>query len=138
MAFLVLSFVHVFIFICSIVSGFSKKWKNVLFASASGIFTGMMVVALKILVMGFGYDIAKYFSSVFLYLYILYAGLSFISLQLAFKNGTALISGQLQYSFTIVYPSIASILVFAHQLSLIQILSLALIVLSVIMILKRD
>ena len=53
MAFLVLSFVPVFIFIFFIVRGFSNKWKNVLFASASGIFTGMMVVVLNIFVSGF-------------------------------------------------------------------------------------
>lgn len=136
--FCVLSLLPVFIFISSVLSRIGKKWRNFLFASTSGVFAGMMIVALKILVINFGYDAGKYFSSVFLYMYMLFAILSFISLQLAFKNGTALISGQLQYSFAIVYPSIASILVFANHLNLVQILSLILIIFSVIMILKRD
>ena len=114
-----------------------KKIKSVVFAIASGVSAGIMVVSLKFLVGFFGYRVGGYFGSVYLYLYISAALLSFISLQFALKNGSMILIGQLQYSANILYPVLGSALLLKNRISFITLFAILLIVFSVIKILKK-
>lgn len=120
-----------------IVSGLSPKKKTVVFASVSGISAGLMVVTLRLLVLAYGYDVALYFNSPYLYAYIGFALLSFIALQAACKNGPMMVTGPVQYSTTIIYPLPAAFLVFDRGIHPVQFLAIGLIVYSVISILKK-
>jgi drug/metabolite transporter (DMT)-like permease len=113
------------------------KGKTWLFAAVSGTCAGLMVITLRRLVVHFGYEIPAYLGSVYLYLYLGSALLSFIGLQLALKNGPMIVAGPVQYSTTIIYPLFAALLVFQHSIHPLQILAVALIIFGVIHILKK-
>lgn len=115
----------------------SRKVKTVIFASVSGMSAGLMVVSLRLLVMKFGYKVSLYFDSIYLYLYIVFALLSFIALQLALKNGSMIAVGPVQYSANIIYPACSTLLVFQQTLHPVQVLAIAAIIYSVINILKK-
>lgn len=116
---------------------FSQKVKTWVFASVSGMCAGLMVITLRLLVVNFGYEVSSYLGSIYLYLYLGSALLSFIGLQLALKSGPMIAVGPVQYSTTIIYPVFAAFLVFQQSIHWVQILAIALIVYSVINILKR-
>lgn len=133
------------IFVCAIPAalffpGFIKRLsgnaKTVIFAAVSGFSAALMVVCLRLLVLKYQYKVALYFDSPYLYLYIVFALLSFFALQLAIKNGPMMIIGPVQYSTTIIYPLLAALLVFSRLINIIQSLAIGLIVYSVIHILK--
>jgi multidrug transporter EmrE-like cation transporter len=132
-----LSSIPVIVFIPGFIKKLSGKVKTVLFASVSGISAGLMVVCLRLLVLKYQYRVALYFHSPYLYLYIGFALLSFIALQVAIKNGSMMIIGPVQYSTTIIYPVLAAFFVFNRLINLLQFLSIGLIVYSVIHILKK-
>lgn len=134
---IVLGSLPVILFILGFGSWLSAKMKTVLFASVSGISAALMVVFLKLLVLKYRYQIVLYFDSPYLYLYIGYALLSFIALQMAIKNGAMMIIGPVQYSATILYPLAAAFLIFHRSIGLIQFLALGVIVYSVVAILKK-
>jgi drug/metabolite transporter (DMT)-like permease len=115
----------------------SKKVKTWVFASVSGMCAGLMVITLRLLVVNFGYEVSSYLDSIYLYLYLGSALLSFIGLQLALKNGPMIAVGPVQYSTTIIYPVFAAFLVFQQAIHPVQVLAIALIVYSVINILKN-
>jgi len=115
----------------------SKKVKTGVFASVSGMCTGLMVITLRLLVVNFGYEVASYLGSIYLYLYLGSALLSFIGLQLALKNGPMIAVGPVQYSATIIYPVFAAFLVFQQAIHPVQVLAIALIIYGVISILKK-
>lgn len=134
------------VFLCSIpvvffVSGFilrlSPKVKTVIFASVSGASAGLMVVSLRLLVLKYQYQVALYFSSPYLYLYIVFALISFIALQVAIKNGPMMIIGPVQYSGNIIYPVLAALVVFSRWMHVVQFLAVGVIVFSVVSILKK-
>ncbi len=127
----------ILLFFISIKKAMRDKYKNIVYAVVSGCSAGVTVVALKGLVHNFGYVVADYFSSEFLYIYIIFAIISFVSLQISLKSGPAFITGQVQYSFTIIYPVIGSIAVFSERMDTIQLFSIALIVYCVIKLLKN-
>ncbi len=137
----IFNYIYFFSPVLLIMIGFSRKFnrkiKSVIFSVTSGTFAGIMVVSLKILVTLYGYRVGRYFGSVYLYLYISAALLSLISIQLAFKNGSMILTGQLQYSSNIIYPVIGSVLIFGNNPGVIQIVSLIIIIFSVIKILKN-
>ncbi len=110
---------------------------NILFAAVSGCSAGLMIVSLKGLVHLFGYRVIEYFGSEFFYLYIFFAILSLVSLQMSFKAGPVMITGQIQYSTTIIYPVAGSLIVFSGTTGIFQLLSLLLITAGVIKILKN-
>ncbi|UCH95662.1 MAG: hypothetical protein JSV88_02135 [Candidatus Aminicenantes bacterium] len=115
----------------------AKKVKTWVFASVSGMSAGLMVITLRLLVVNFGYQVPLYFGSLYLYLYLGFALLSFIGLQLALKNGPMIVVGPVQYSTTIIYPVLAALPVFQQSLHPVQVLAIALIVYGVISILKK-
>jgi drug/metabolite transporter (DMT)-like permease len=125
------------IFVAGLLKTFSKKVKTACFASVSGISAGLMVVSLRLLVIRFDYKVFLYFSSLYLYLYIFFALLSFVALQLALKNGSMIAVGPVQYSTTIIYPLCATLVVFRQPIHPFQVLAVTLIVYSVVRILKK-
>lgn len=134
---IILGSLPVILFILSFSNRLSAKMKTVLFASVSGISAALMVVFLRLLVLKYRYQIPLYFDSPYLYLYIGFALLSFIALQMAIKNGPMMIIGPVQYSATILYPLPAAFLIFHRSVGLIQFLALGVIVYSIIAILKK-
>jgi multidrug transporter EmrE-like cation transporter len=134
---ILLAVIPVILFITGFVGRLSAKIKTVVFAAVSGVSAGLMVVSLRLLVLAYGYDVRLYFHSVYLYAYIAFALLSFIALQAACKNGPMMVIGPVQYSTTILYPLPAAFLVFGGGIHPVQFPAIALIVFSVISILKK-
>lgn len=132
-----LSSIPVILFIPGLSSRLSFKMKTLIFALVSGISAALMVVFLRLLVLQYQFQIALYFNSPYLYLYIGFALFSFIALQVACKCGPMMVIGPVQYSANIIYPALAALLIFDRLINLIQFLSIGLIVYSVINILKR-
>jgi drug/metabolite transporter (DMT)-like permease len=126
----------IFIFI-GLLRLLNKKVKTWIFASVSGMCAGLMVIMLRLLVVDFGYEVSSYLGSIYLYLYLGTALLSFLGLQLALKNGPMIVAGPVQYSTTIIYPVVAAFLVFQQSIHLVQIFAIILIVYGVISILKK-
>ena len=114
-----------------------RKARAAIFASVSGTATGMIVVLIKILVDLHGFRIVDYFRSPYAYLYLFFSLGSFIALQLAYRSGTMLGTGPLQYGSSIVYPAVCSVLVFGNVIRPLQVASLAAIVLAVAGILRK-
>ncbi|MEN8223149.1 MAG: hypothetical protein ABFR36_07805 [Acidobacteriota bacterium] len=130
-------FFPVFLFILSLLTKFNNKIVNVLTAVVSGCTAGLMVISLKGLIGLHGYRITEYPASIYFYLYLFFALISFLSLQMSLKTGPVLITGQLQYSSTIIYPVAGSLIVFSGKTGLFQIISIVIIVIGVIRILKN-
>ena len=132
----ILCSVPLLLFLTGFFKFLTKKVKTVIFASVSGVSAGLMVVSLRLLVINYGYKVSLYFNSIYLYLYIFFALLSFIALQLALKKGPMIAVGPVQYATNIIYPACSTLLVFQRSLHLIQFLALASIIYSVINILR--
>jgi drug/metabolite transporter (DMT)-like permease len=128
--------VPLLLFIPGFLKPLTRNTKTVIFAAVSGLSAALMVVCLRLLVLKYHYKVALYFNSPYLYLYIFFAVLSFIALQLAIKNGPMMIIGPVQYSANIIYPVLAVFLVFNRLINWIQFLAIAVIVFSVTRILK--
>lgn len=120
-----------------LVKTLSTKVKTWIFAAVSGMFAGLMVVTLRLLVVQFGYQVSAYIGSIYLYLYLAFALLSFIGLQLALKNGPLIVAGPVQYSATIIYPVLAALLVFQQTIDWVQFPAIVMIVFGVVSILKK-
>lgn len=127
----------VFLFIIILVLDLRDSLRNILFAVVSGCSAGLMVISLKGVVHLYEYRLSEYPGSVYFYLYIFFAILSFISLQMSLKAGPVLITGQVQYSTIIVYPVAGSLIVFSGTTGPLQLLSIVLIISGVIKILKN-
>jgi|GEM_PF-700220 len=92
---------------------FGKSLKAIISSSCSGAMAGFMVIAMKLLQMDRGIDLSLlYFKSIYLYLFLLNGLISFIAIQIAYKNGSMVIVAPLQYGFTVLYPVIASLFLF--------------------------
>lgn len=79
----------------------------------SGSMAGFMVVAMKLLQLHKGTNFSfSYFSSIYLYLFLLNGLVSFIAIQIAYKNGSMIMIAPLQYGFTVLYPIIISLFLF--------------------------
>ncbi len=133
----ILCVVPVILIFTSLLKFLDKKVKTWVFASVSGMSAGLMVITLRLLVVNFGYGVSSYLGSIYLYLYLGSALLSFIGLQLALKNGPMIVVGPVQYSTTIIYPVFAAFLVFRQAIHPVQVLAIALIIYGVINILKK-
>ncbi|MCP4219581.1 MAG: hypothetical protein GY765_33415 [bacterium] len=127
----------VVVFAMGFMGGLSARIKTFVFAAASGLSGGLMVVCLGILVTRYQYRVALYFRSPYLYLYLFLALLSFVALQLACKKGPMMIIGPVQYSSNIVYPLFALYPIYGYLPRLVQVLAAGLIVYSVVAILKN-
>lgn len=97
----------------------------------------MTVVLMKVLVDLHGFRVVDYFRSPHVYLYLFFSLGSFIALQLAYRLGTMMRTGPLQYGSSIAYSAVCSVLVFGNAIRPVQIASLAVIVLGVAGILRK-
>lgn len=94
-------------------SGLNNFFKVIIPSATSGSMAGFMVVAMKVLQLDKGLNLnIKYFSSIYLYLFLLNGLISFIAIQIAYKNGTMIMIAPLQYGFTVLYPIIISLFLF--------------------------
>lgn len=125
------------LFIFGFINRLSPRVKTVVFASVSGVSAGLMVVFLRLLVLKYQYKVVLYFDSPYLYLYIVFALISFIALQVAIKNGPMMMIGPVQYSGNIIYPLLATLFVFSRWVHVVQFLAVGVIVYSVVSILKK-
>lgn len=115
----------------------SKRLKTILFASVSGISTGMIIVTIKVLVTFSGLHIRQYFSSPYFYVYLFFSLAAFITLQVSYKLGHMMLVGPVQYSVAIIYPAVCSFFVFGNNLKLTQIASIGLIIYGTANIMKK-
>jgi len=127
----------VVLFILLLMTKFTNKTINALSAVVSGCTAGLMVISLKGLIGYHGYRIMEYPGSLYLYLYLFFALLSFVSLQMSLKTGPVLVTGQIQYSTTILYPFAGSLIVFSGRTDMLQMIAIILIVIGVVRILKN-
>lgn len=95
---------------------------NVIIPSiTSGAMAGFMVIAMKLLQLDKGQNLSiSYLSSLYLYLFLLNGLISFIAIQIAYKNGSMIMIAPLQYGFTVLYPIIASLFLFPVNSSLFE------------------
>lgn len=115
----------------------SRRVQAVAWAVVAGSSAGLMVIFLKLLVTDRGYNIAEYFSSGWLWLYIFYALLSLVAIQMACKKGEMVEIGPVQYSANILWPLVAAALVFNEAISYIQYLLFLMVIGAVFMILRK-
>jgi len=115
----------------------SKRMRTVFLAGFSGIATGMIVISLKVLVILFGFRVSAYFASPVLYLYLLFSLGAFVSLQWAYKLGSMMRVGPVQYSASIIYPVLCSVVVFGDGIHPLQLAAVAVLVSAVVGILKK-
>jgi drug/metabolite transporter (DMT)-like permease len=113
------------------------RLKALLFAAVSGALAGLIVVTMKVLVRLHGFQIVRYPGSLYFYLYLLFSVAAFLALQLAFKRAGLMRVGPVQYSASIVYPVLGSLLVFGARLHPVQWAALACLILAVAGILRR-
>ncbi len=111
--------------------------RSLLFAWASGLSTGMIIVTVKALVAAHGFEIALYFDSPYLYLYLVFSLTAFITLQASYRLGDMMAVGPVQYTAAILYPVLCSVAVFGNHLHFLQWASLFLLVAAVTGILRR-
>jgi multidrug transporter EmrE-like cation transporter len=111
--------------------------RSILFAWASGLSTGMIIVTMKGLVAAYGFEIPAYFSSPYLYLYLIFSLVAFITLQASYRLGDMMAVGPVQYTAAIFYPVLCSVAIFGNRLHLLQWASLLWLAAAVIGILSR-
>ncbi|MFN3412077.1 MAG: DMT family transporter [Exilispira sp.] len=113
-------------------SGFNNFFKVIIPSATSGSMAGFMVVAMKILQLDKGLNLnIKYFSSIYLYLFLLNGLISFIAIQIAYKNGTMIMIAPLQYGFTVLYPIIISLFLFPLKGGFIESLNIIALAISI-------
>jgi multidrug transporter EmrE-like cation transporter len=131
------SLLPLFIIIPAFLKPVSKRLKTILFAGVSGISTGMIIVSIKTLVTFSGFNISRYLTSPYLYLYLFFSISAFITLQVSYKMGRMMLVGPVQYSASIIYPVLCSYFVFGNNLRLIQIASILILIYGTAGILKK-
>lgn len=115
----------------------SRRIKTLLFAGVSGISTGMIIITIKTLVTFSGFEVGRYLSSPYLYLYLFFSLGAFITLQISYKLGRMMEVGPVQYSASIIYPVLCSYFVFGNNIRLIQIASILVLIYGTAGILKK-
>ncbi len=106
---------------------------NVIIPSiTSGAMAGFMVIAMKLLQLDKGQNLSiSYLSSLYLYLFLLNGLISFIAIQIAYKNGSMIMIAPLQYGFTVLYPIIASLFLFPVNSSFVESLDIIALTISI-------
>jgi drug/metabolite transporter (DMT)-like permease len=125
------------LFAPALAKSMSRAARAVMFASVSGTSMGMIVVLMKALVETHGFRAGDYLRSPYVYLYLLFSLTAFIALQLAFRIGSMMRTGPVQYGSSIVYPAVCSALVFGNVIRPVQVAALAAIVLAVAGLLRK-
>lgn len=87
----------------------------------SGSMAGFMVIAMKLVQLDKGSNFSfDYLKSIYLYLFLLNGFVSFIAIQIAYKNGAMIMIAPLQYGFTVLYPIFASFFLFPLNYNITQ------------------
>lgn len=117
--------------------GLRPKTAAVVYAAIGGGLGGLVVTYLKILQMVNVPHLTAYLLSPYLYIFLIVTGLSFVSLQLAYKKGDMVVVGPIQFSTMVFYPIVAAFPIFSLPLNPLQMLFFALIVLAVVQMVRR-
>lgn len=107
-----------------------RKQKTVLLSVFSGILGGLIVVFMNVLVKESGGSIAGILSSPYLYIYFAAGIASVAAKQAAYRLGDVILITPLQTSFSMIYPLLCSYLLFSADISPVQLLLVAFIVLA--------
>lgn len=112
--------------------------KVIIPASTSGAMAGFMVVAMKLLQIDKGANFSiLYLSSLYLYLFLLNGLISFIAIQIAYKNGSMIMIAPLQYGLTVVYPIIASLFIFNENKNIRDILTIIFLTIAIFLFIRE-
>ncbi len=102
-----------------------------LWAAAAGLSSGLLVVAMKVLVSAFGFQLSAYLGSAYFYAYLGFSLAAFAALQAAYKNGGMMTVGPVQYSAAILYPALLGPVLFGLGLHPVQAAGIVAVVLGV-------
>ena len=80
----------------------------VVFACVAGAFGGYMVLTMRALQLAAGNDLVRWLSTPYLYLYVLGGILSFVTVQLAYKDGSMGTVSPAFYGMQVLWPALAS------------------------------
>lgn len=118
--------------------GVSRRIRTIACGIAAGMSAGLMVIYLRLLVLEFRFSVLRYFESPWLYLYVFFALLSLVALQLAFKSGGMILTTSMKYSAAIITPFLGAVAVFPRPVNPWQWAAAALIVFAVIRLIPRS
>jgi drug/metabolite transporter (DMT)-like permease len=111
-----------------------SKGLAVILAALSGALGGYMVLAMRAVQLAAGNEVLRWFSTPWLYAYIVLGVGSFFLVQLAYKDGEMSAVSPAMYGMQVLWPALASYAVLGAAFDLPQILAFVLIVLAVSMI----
>jgi len=107
-------------------------------AFSSGSMSGFMVILMKLVQLEKGNTLSlSYLHSLYLYLFLTHGIVSFIAIQVAYKYGKMVAIAPIQYGAQIVYPILASYLLFSLDVVSLQIAGFVLLTFCVVMIVRR-
>ncbi len=121
----------------ALLPGRTKRGRAIFLATFAGCTGGLALVVMNVVVKSLGFDVFAYLDKPFLYLYLLCGASSFVSLQIALRNGTMILIGPIQNASMILYPVAASYFIFGAALVPLQLLMILVIAGSVVMILRK-
>jgi drug/metabolite transporter (DMT)-like permease len=105
-----------------------KLINTIIFAFCAGSLGGMMMIMLKIFQIENIFSSSKFFLNFYFISYIYLGLFSFISIQLAYKNGDILIVSPIQYGMNVFYPILSFYLIFNAKLIFFQLISFVFII----------
>jgi drug/metabolite transporter (DMT)-like permease len=109
----------------------------VVFACVAGAFGGYMVLTMRALQLAAGNDFVRWLSTPYLYLYMLGGLLSFVTVQLAYKDGSMGTVSPAFYGMQVLWPALASYAVLGAGFDALQAAAFAAIALSILMISRK-
>jgi drug/metabolite transporter (DMT)-like permease len=109
----------------------------VVFACVAGAFGGYMVLTMRALQLAAGNDLIRWLSTPYLYLYVLGGILSFVTVQLAYKDGSMGTVSPAFYGMQVLWPALASYAVLGAAFDALQAAAFAAIALSIFMISRK-
>lgn len=109
----------------------------VVFACVAGAFGGYMVLTMRALQLAAGNDLVRWLSTPYLYLYVLGGILSFVTVQLAYKDGSMGTVSPAFYGMQVLWPALASYAVLGAAFDALQAAAFAAIALSILMISRK-
>jgi len=109
----------------------------VVFACVAGAFGGYMVLTMRALQLAAGNDLVRWLSTPYLYLYMLGGILSFVTVQLAYKDGSMGTVSPAFYGMQVLWPALASYAVLGAAFDALQAAAFGAIALSIFMISRK-
>jgi hypothetical protein len=109
----------------------ASNYQAILLAALGGSMSGLMVTYLKILEIQQGMALLSYIASPYFYCFLAVALLSMVAFQITYKMAAMIVVGPSQYAMMIFYPTLAAYLIFQIPVHPIQIVSFAVIIITV-------